>query len=59
MERARSSGFLADEITPDNEKPPTEVDGRERTPGGGARYGMTMTEAVTKMARGNVAHMDR
>jgi hypothetical protein len=28
---------------PDNEKPPTEVDGRGRTPGLGVRYEMTMT----------------
>jgi hypothetical protein len=27
----------------DNEKPPTEVDGRPRTPEAGARYEMTMT----------------
>ncbi|MEX1145207.1 MAG: hypothetical protein WEE69_07885 [Acidimicrobiia bacterium] len=28
---------------PDNEKPPTEVDGRGRTPVAGVRYEMTMT----------------
>src|SRR6266545_2019816 len=28
---------------PGNEKPPTEVDGRVRTPGAGVRYRMTMT----------------
>jgi hypothetical protein len=28
---------------PGNEKPPTEVDGRPRTPGAGVRYEMTMT----------------
>ena len=28
------------ELAPENEKPPTEVDGRKRTPESGVRYGM-------------------
>jgi hypothetical protein len=32
----------ANVVGADNEKPPTEVDGRVRTPEGGARYEMTM-----------------
>jgi hypothetical protein len=31
----------------ENEKPPTEVDGRGRTPGDGVRYRMTMTVLVS------------
>ena len=35
---------------PTNERPPTEVDGRGRTPGDGVRYRMTMTVLMTVRA---------